>query len=231
MGVSATKKYIAEAAGTAILVLFGCGTAVFSGGNIVATALAFGLSIIIAAYTVAKVSGCHVNPAVSFAMYLDGKMSLADFIGYVIGQIVGAIVGAGLVFIMKLTMSSDYMEDHDSIGANGFGEHSTWDISWGGALIAEIVLTLIFVLVVIAVTENKKTAPKAPIYIGVALMFVHLLGIGITGTSVNPARSIGAAIFSGGDALAQLWVFIVAPMVGALLAVLVNRLLVRGSDD
>lgn len=214
------KKYIAECLGTAVLVLFGCGTAVFSGVNLVATALAFGLSIIAMAYTIGKVSGCHINPAVSVAMYLDGKMSFTDFIGYIVAQFIGAIGGTFIIFAIQLTTKADV--ENFGYGANGFGA-----MNWFGALMVEVILTFIFILVILAVTENKKTAPHAGIFIGLALFFVHILGINLTGTSVNPARSFGPAIFALGDSIAQLWVFIVAPVIGAILAVIVNKTLIR----
>lgn len=218
------KKYLSEAIGTFVLVFFGCGTAIFS-GSVVAISLAFGLSIIVMAYSVAKVSGCHLNPAVSFALYLDGKMSLNDFIGYVISQIAGAFVASGMLVV--ICKSTDVYSDIKNYGANAFGSHSACDINWFGALIVEIILTLVFVLLFLAVTENEKTSEHAGLFIGLGLIFVHLIGIPLTGTSVNPARSIGPAIFSGGDYILQLWVFIIGPMIGALLATVLNRFLIR----
>ncbi len=215
------KKYIAEFIGTAVLVLFGCGTAAFS-GDLVATALAFGISVIVMSYTIGKVSGCHINPAVSLSMFLDGKMSLTDFLGYIIAQFAGGIVGTLGIVLMWATTDFGFKVGETSVGANG-GD----TFNWFGMFIAEVILTFIFILVVLAVTENKKTAPNAGIFIGIALTFVHILGINLTGTSVNPARSFGPALFGGTDALADLWIFIVAPCVGAVIAVIVNKVLIR----
>lgn len=216
------KKYVAEFIGTAVLVLFGCGTAAFS-GSLVATALAFGLSIIVMAYTVGKVSGCHINPAVSVAMFLDGKMSFTDFIGYIIAQFLGAIAGALIIVAIWATTEIGFEWGETAVGANGVGS----GLNMLGMFIVEVILTFVFILVILAVTENKKTAPHAGIFIGIALTFVHILGINLTGTSVNPARSFGPALFGGKEALTTLWVFIVAPIVGAVIAVIVNKSLIR----
>lgn len=216
------KKYVAEFIGTAVLVLFGCGTAAF-GGGLVATAIAFGLSVIVMAYTIGKISGCHINPAVSAAMFLDGKMSLTDFIGYIIVQFLGAITGALAIVVIWSTTDIGFKWGRTAVGANGVNT----GVNVLGMLIVEVILTFIFILVVLAVTENKKTAPHAGIFIGIALTFVHILGINLTGTSVNPARSFGPALFGGKDALASLWVFIVAPVIGTVIAVIVNKTLIR----
>lgn len=216
------KKYVAEFIGTAVLVLFGCGTAAF-GGGLVATAIAFGLSVIVMAYTIGKISGCHINPAVSAAMFLDGKMSLTDFIGYIIAQFLGAIAGALAIVVIWSTTDIGFKWGRTAVGANGVNT----GVNVLGMLIVEVILTFIFILVVLAVTENKKTAPHAGIFIGIALTFVHILGINLTGTSVNPARSFGPALFGGRDALASLWVFIVAPVIGTVIAVIVNKTLIR----
>ncbi len=220
------KKDVCEAIGTFVLVLFGCGTAVFSGGNLVATALAFGLSIVTMAYTIGKVSGCHVNPAVSLAMFLDGQMSMSDMLNYMVAQVIGAFAGSGIIAI--LVKCSDVDLDEINMGANGFGS-----LNWFGALLTEIILTFVFLLVIFAVTDRKMKS--AGVFIGVALTFVHILGIKLTGTSVNPARSLAPAIFSAGatdgDSLKQLWVFIVGPAIGALLATIANRALIRGEGD
>lgn len=216
------KKYVAEFIGTAVLVLFGCGTAAF-GGGLVATAIAFGLSVIVMAYTIGKISGCHINPAVSAAMFLDGKMSLTDFIGYIIAQFLGAITGALAIVVIWSTTDIGFKWGRTAVGANGVNT----GVNMLGMLIVEVILTFIFILVVLAVTENKKTAPHAGIFIGIALTFVHILGINLTGTSVNPARSFGPALFGGKDSLASLWVFIVAPVIGTVIAVIVNKTLIR----
>ena len=213
------KKYIAEFIGTMVLVLFGCGTAMLTEGNIVATSLAFGLSIVSMAYVIGNVSGCHVNPAVSLAMLLDKRMSLHDFICYVISQVLGALCGSGLLYVIL----SKSIITTVNLGANGYGDLSSIGITLGGALLVEIILTFVFVYTILGVTSEKNKAQVAGIVIGLTLTFVHILGIPITGTSVNPARSLAPALIMGGEALKQVWLFIVAPLVGSALATLVYR--------
>lgn len=209
------KKYICEFIGTLVLVLFGCGTAVLTGADIVATSLAFGLSIVALAYVIGGISGCHVNPAVSFALYLDKRLSGNDLIKYIIAQILGAIAGAGLLalIINSVFNLGDYTVT--GLGANAFGKYS---INMLGAFIVEAILTFVFIFTILGVTKDKKKDSVAGIVIGLTLAFVHLLGIKLTGTSVNPARSIGPALLLGGDALKQVWLFILAPMFGSALA-------------
>ena len=208
------KKYIAEFIGTLILVLFGTGVAVVTGGNLVATALAFGLAIIAAAYVIGNISGCHVNPAVSLAMFISGKLSTKDFACYVIAQILGALAGTGILFVILCgTNLGTY-----ALGANGYGALSAVNISLVGAIITEVILTFVFIYTILGVTSDKSKENIAGIVIGLTLTFVHLIGINLTGTSVNPARSLSPAIFLGGKALSQVWVFIVAPLIGSLLA-------------
>lgn len=208
------RKYIAEFIGTFTLVLFGTGIAVVSGGNVLATAFAFGLAIIASAYVIGDISGCHVNPAVSLAMLLSKKMKLKDFCGYVIAQIVGAFAGTGLLyFILSQTVIGT-----SQLGANGYGSLSATEITLAAAIITEIVLTFIFIYTILGVTSDENKGNVAGIVIGLTLTFVHLIGIVLTGTSVNPARSLAPAVILGGEALKQVWVFIVAPLVGAALA-------------
>ena len=215
------RKYVAEFIGTLVLVLFGTGIAVVSGGDLVATALAFGLSIIACAYVIGDISGCHVNPAVSLAMLITKKMSTKDFISYVVAQVFGAIVGTGLLFIILKGTNIGTA----SLGANGFGALSATNISMVGAALVEVILTFVFVYTILGVTSDKKYAPVAGLVIGLTLTFVHLLGINLTGTSVNPARSLAPALFLGGEALKQVWVFILAPLVGAALSACVYHFL------
>ncbi len=214
------KKYLCEFLGTCVLVLFGCGVAALTNADIVATSLAFGLSIVALAYTIGNVSGCHVNPAVSFAMWVDKRISTKDFVGYVIAQVLGAVAGSGiLALILNSTVTGDYKSF--GLAANTFGELAGGNsITMLGALIVEIVLTFVFVLAVLGVTRDKKKDSVAPIVIGLTLVLVHLLGIHLTGTSVNPARSLAPALFMGGEYLEQAWVFIVGPLVGAAFAAL-----------
>ncbi|MBR3210814.1 MAG: MIP family channel protein [Bacilli bacterium] len=215
------KKYIAEFIGTLVLVLFGTGIAVVSGGDLVATSLAFGLAIIAEAYVIGGISGCHVNPAVSFAMFLQKKLTKKDFAYYVVAQVLGAITGTAILYaiLVGTTMGTA------SLGANGYESLSATNISLIGALCTEIVLTFVFIYTILGVTSDKKYESVSGIVIGLTLTFVHLLGIKLTGTSVNPARSLAPALFLCGDALKQVWVFIVAPLIGAELATYVYRLL------
>lgn len=224
------KKYLAEFFGTMVLVLFGCGTAVVCGGytggtgtgylGVLAIAFAFGLSIVCAAYAIGHISGCHVNPAVSLAMLINGKLSFVDFIGYVIGQVAGAFAGSALLnFICK---STDMLNGY---GSNGYDELSAVHLSLSGAIVVEIILTFVFVMTILGVTSSEKTSNIAGIVIGLTLTFVHIIGIPLTGTSVNPARSLAPAVFEGGVALSQVWVFILAPLAGAALAGIVFKFL------
>ncbi len=215
------KKYIAEFIGTFTLVLFGTGVAVVTGGNLVATALAFGLAIIASAYVIGNISGCHVNPAVSLAMYINKKLTLKEFGLYVVAQVLGAIAGTAVLYLILNNSSVGV----SSLGANGYGVLSATDVSLFAAIVTEVVLTFIFVYTILGVTSDKSKDNIAGIIIGLTLTFVHLLGIGLTGTSVNPARSLAPAIFLGGTALKQVWVFILSPLVGAALASLVFKYL------
>ena len=215
------KKYIAEFIGTFTLVFFGTGIAVVSGGGLVATALAFGLAIIASAYVIGSISGCHVNPAVSFAMVLDKRMDIKDFVGYVIGQVAGAFAGTGLLyFVLNETVIGT-----KNLGANGFDALSAANISMAGAFVVEVVLTLIFVYTILGVTKDSTKSNVAPIVIGLTLTFVHLLGIYLTGTSVNPARSLAPAVIQGGEALEQVWLFILAPLLGGGIAAILFKYL------
>lgn len=205
------KKYFAEFLGTMVLVLLGCGTAVFSGVNLVATSLAFGLSVVAMAYTIGSFSGCHINPAITLAAWVSKRISSLDALMYMVFQTLGALVGAGILL---------YLAPESGLGANALQE----GITLQQGLVAEGVFTFIFVLVVLATTDSERGAgERAGFFIGLTLVLIHLACIGITGTSVNPARSIGPAVLAGGEALNQLWIFIAAPFVGALLSALVWR--------
>ena len=204
------KKYVAEFLGTLVLVLFGTGIAVVSGGALVATALAFGLAIVAEAYVIGNISGCHVNPAVSLSMWITGKMSGREFLYYAIAQVLGAICGTAVLFgILSGTTFGT-----TALGANFFGSMSANNISLVAAFLTEVVLTCVFIYTILGVTSDEKYAPVAGLVIGLTLTFVHLIGIPLTGTSVNPARSIAPALFLGGEALKQVWLFIVAPLIG-----------------
>ena len=210
------RKYVAEFIGTFVLVLVACGTAIVTGcgtaeGGIAAyfaTAAAFGLVIVAMAYSIGNISGCHINPAVSIAMLVSRKMNVKDFCCYVIAQVLGAIAGAALLGVI--------------FGFDcGFGANSVDPAKVGGGFLVEVVLTCIFVLAILGVTSREAYSKVAGLVIGASLTLVHLLGIGITGTSVNPARSLGPAIFAGGQALSQIWIFILAPLCGGILAALI----------
>lgn len=204
------KKYIAEFLGTLVLVLFGTGVAVVSGGNLVATSMAFGLAIVAEAYAIGGVSGCHVNPAVSLAMYISKKLSKKDFVYYVLAQVLGAIAGTTVLFFILSSTNFGTV----ALGANYYGEMSANNISIIAAFITEVTLTLVFIYTILGVTSNEKNSAIAGLVIGLTLTFVHLIGIPLTGTSVNPARSIGPALFTGVKAIEQLWLFIIAPLIG-----------------
>ena len=217
--MNSSSKYAAEFIGTLVLTFMGCGSAILLGcdpaGGHLAVALTFGLSIVAMAYVIGGVSGCHINPAVSFAMLLDKRLSMGEFIGYVFSQVLGAIAAAAL---LKMFISFGIKDLTGGLGTNGAGA-----VGVVGALATEIILTFIFIFTILGVTANERMGSVAGIVIGLTLTFVHIVGIPITGTSVNPARSIGPALFNGGSALTDLWIFILAPLVGAALAVIVYR--------
>lgn len=212
------KKYLCECIGTAVLVLFGCGSAALSGGvlGILGIALAFGLSIVAMAYVIGNISGCHINPAVSLAMLINKKLTVKDFIGYVIAQVIGAVIGIGILYGIIACSGLDVAVT--GLGANGFGELSATNLNMLGAIITEVVLTFVFIYTILGVTSDESKSQIAGVVIGLTLAFVHIMGIQLTGTSVNPARSLAPALFLGGEALKQVWVFILAPLVGSAIA-------------
>ncbi|MEC0209773.1 MIP family channel protein [Paenibacillus ehimensis] len=215
------KKYAAEFIGTLVLVLIGCGSAATAGSELgyLGIAFAFGLSIVAMAYVIGPISGCHINPAVSLAMLIRRKMPGKEFVGYVIAQTAGAVMGSAL--LSAIIQSSG--KPVTSLGQNGFGEGYGIGITGTMAFIVEIVLTFIFIYAILGVTSDSANSHVAGLVIGLSLVLVHILGIGLTGTSVNPARSFGPAVILGGEALAELWVFIVAPLIGAVLAAIAYR--------
>lgn len=226
------KKYLAEMVGTMVLTLMGCGVAVSLGcdptGNIpavVGTALAFGLSVVAMAYAIGGISGCHINPAITLGVFLSGRMNAKDCAMYMIFQVIGAIIGAALLYLLTSTSDGAIV----GTGAN--------DLQLGvtaiGGLLAEIIFTCVFVLVVLGATSktNGATNNFAGLAIGLALVLVHLVCIRYTGTSVNPARSIGPAIFQGGTALTNLWIFIVGPFIGGALAALIWKVIEPSEKD
>ena len=223
------KKYLCEFIGTFILVLLGCGSAAIAGSTLgtLGIAFAFGLAIVAIAYSVGRVSGGHVNPAVSLAMLISKKMSVKDFCGYVVAQVLGAFAGSGiLLLIINMTNL-----ENAGLGANGFGELSAVGLGLAGAIIVEIIATFIFVLAILGVTHNEKYSCIAGLVIGLVLTLIHIVVIPLTGTSVNPARSLAPAVLVGGTALSQVWVFVVAPLVGAVLAALVWKYIANKEEN
>jgi aquaporin Z len=231
------RKLVAEALGTALLVFFGCGVATLSFGfnfafagtslsaGVVATAFAFGLVLLVLAYSLGPISGCHINPAVTIGFLAAKRITVQQAVQYWIAQFVGGVVGAAVLWAV-FAGAPAYDVDIQGLGANGFDELSMVFINTGGAFLAEVILTFLFVYVVLAVTGRMASAPTvAGVAIGIALVVVHLIGIPLTGTSVNPARSLGPAIFVGGEALEQVWLFILAPLVGGALAALAHEAL------
>lgn len=218
------KKYLAELIGTFVLVLLGCGSAVFAGTEqafisigTLGVAFAFGLSVVAMAYTIGKISGCHINPAITVGVFLSGRMSAKDAGMYIIFQIIGAVLASAVLWVLTQGVESSTT----LTGANGFKDGMMVQ-----AFVAEAVFTFIFVLVVLGTTDSKQGAGNfAGLAIGLSLVLIHIVCIPITGTSVNPARSIGPALFQGGAALSQLWLFIVAPVVGAVLSSLVWKVI------
>lgn len=219
------KKYVAEFIGTLVLVLFACGTAAVVGCNgaepnaaYLLTALAFGLVIVAMAYSIGNISGCHINPAVSIAMLVSGKMTVKDFIGYIVAQFAGAVAGAAILM--------GILGSNASLGQNGLYQGDVVK-----SLIVEVILTFVFVLAILGVTSKPEFSKVSGLVIGFTLTLVHILGIHFTGTSVNPARSFGPALFVGGDALMNVWVFLLAPLAGGVLAALVWKFLAGGKKN
>ena len=216
------KKYLAEMVGTMVLVLLGCGAAASLNcgadtASVVGTAMAFGLAVVAMAYTIGGISGCHINPAITLGCLLTKRISAKDACLYMVFQVIGAFIGSAILYLL-VTSSPDAFAGTKT-GANGLQDH----ITMTGGLIAEIVLTCIFVLVVLGATAktNGATNNFAGLAIGLSLILIHLVGIHYTGTSVNPARSIAPAVFEGGDAIKNLWIFIVGPFAGAILAAVI----------
>ena len=217
------KKCIAECIGTFVLVLFGCGTAIALGcnsaqadGAYFMTALAFGLVIVAMAYSIGNISGCHINPAVSIAMFVSGKMKAKEFCAYVCAQFIGAILGGAMLLA--------FFPKESGLGTNGLYDNNVWS-----TMLIEMILTFVFVIAILGVTSKIQNGAAAGLVIGLTLTLVHIFGIHFTGTSVNPARSFGPAIFAGGDAFTNVWVFIVAPLIGGVLAAIVYKLLDSGA--
>ena len=220
-------KYLAELIGTFCLVLFGCGAAVIAGANstdippsgvgLLGISLAFGLSVVVMAYAIGPISGCHINPAISISMLASGKLSFKDTVGYVIAQCIGAIAASGVLYLLASGRSTFAMGEY-ALGANGWGADYLGKYSTQSAFIAEALFTFLFLIVIYGTTAKRANPAMAGLAIGLSLTLIHMVVIPITGTSVNPARSLGPALFAGGKALGQVWLFIVAPVVGGLAA-------------
>ena len=229
------KKLAAEFSGTSWLVLGGCGSAVLAcnfpdaGIGFLGVSLAFGLTVLTMAYTVGHISGGHFNPAVSFGLWAGGKFSMKDLPGYIIAQVIGGIAAGGVLLLIA-SGNADFSLD-GGFASNGYGEHSPGGYSMMACLITEVVLTAMFLLVILGSTDKKAPAGFAPIAIGLCLTLIHLISIPVTNTSVNPARSLGVAIFAGGWAISQVWLFWVAPIVGAIIGGTIHKLLLCSDND
>jgi len=228
--MSDTNKYLAELLGTFVLVFMGCGSAVIAGEKVgfLGIALAFGLSVLVMVYAIGPISGCHINPAITIAMLVNGKISSRDAGIYIICQYIGAIIAAALLLAIMNGLPT-YSIAANGLGQNGYGVASPAEFSMLSGLIAEVILTFIFLIVIFGATSRAAPAGFAGMAIGLSLALIHIVGIPVTGVSVNPARSIGPALLVGGTALAQLWLFIIAPIVGAVLAAFVWKYLLEES--
>ncbi|QWL07193.1 aquaporin Z [Shewanella algae] len=222
-----TQKMLAEFLGTLWLVLGGCGSAVLAaafpelGIGFVGVALAFGLTVLTMAFAIGHISGCHLNPAVSFGLWAGGRFPAAELLPYIVSQVAGAIVGAAILYV--IASGQDGFSLSAGFASNGFGEHSPGGYSLTAVLVCELVMTLFFLLIILGATDKRVPAGFAPIAIGLGLTLIHLISIPVSNTSVNPARSTGPALFVGDWALSQLWLFWVAPIAGAIIAGLIYR--------
>lgn len=222
------KVFVAELLGTLALVFFGCGSAVIAGAQIgfLGISLAFGLAVLVMAYAIGPISGCHVNPAVTIGLAAAGRMKWKDTPTYIIAQCIGAVIGAALLLAVA-SGKADYSLAANGLGQNGYDAHSPMGYSMMAGLIAEVVLTCLFLIVILGATSHDAAKGFGGLAIGVTLAIIHMVGIPVTGTSVNPARSLGPAVFVCGDALAQLWLFILAPILGALFAAVIWKTLLE----
>lgn len=232
MEIKSSTKYFAEMVGTFSLVLFGCGAAVVSGIftngpaglGLLGISFAFGLAVVAMAYAIGGISGCHINPAITVAMLTAGKMKGSEALGYIVAQFIGATLAAGVLYLIQSGQPGFAMGEY-ALGANGWGEDYLGKYNLTSAFIAEAVFTFLFLFVIFGTTSKWGNGTMAGLAIGITLVLIHMVAIPITGTSVNPARSFGPAVFAGGKALQQLWLFIVAPLVGGIAAAVVWRAL------
>lgn len=227
------KKYLAELVGTFILVLFGCGTAVVAGDKvgIVGIAFAFGFALIGAAYGIGPISGCHINPAVTLGVWTAGRMKTGDLIGYWIGQFLGGILGAWVLSVLISGVGGGYSVATSGLGQNGWGAGYQGGYNLTSAIVFEFVATLIFIVVILGATQKAAPAGFAGLGIGLTLVVIHIFGIHVTGVSVNPARSFGPALFVGGTALSQVWLFLLVPSVAGIVAGLLFRFKALEADE
>ena len=223
------KRYVAEVFGTFWLVLGGCGSAVLAaafpelGIGLLGVSMAFGLTVLTMAYAIGHISGCHLNPAVSVGLWLGGRFPARDLLPYIVSQVVGAIAAAAVLYFIASGKAG--FDASAGFASNGYGEHSPGGYSMGAALATEVVMTMFFLFVIMGATDKRAPAGLAPVAIGWCLVLIHLISIPVTNTSVNPARSTGVAIFQGSWALQQLWLFWLAPIVGAALGAFAYRFL------
>lgn len=227
-----TRKLGAEFMGTLWLVLGGCGSAVLAaafpevGIGLLGVSLAFGLTVLTMAFAIGHISGCHLNPAVSFGLWMGGRFPTRELVPYIVAQVAGGVAGAAILFVIA-SGQAGFDASASGFASNGYGEHSPGGYSMTAALVSEVVMTFMFLIIILGATDKRAPAGFAPIAIGLGLTLIHLISIPVTNTSVNPARSTAVAVFQGDWALAQLWLFWIAPIVGALLAGLAYRWLGR----
>jgi aquaporin Z len=227
------KKVVAESIGTFWLVLGGCGSAVLAGAfpelgiGFLGVSLAFGLTVLTMAYAIGHISGCHLNPAVSIGLWAGGRFPAKDLLPYIVAQVIGAVVAGGVLYLIASGKAG--FDVSKGFGANGYGAHSIGNYSLMAGLVTEVVMTALFLVVILGATDKRAPAGLAPVAIGLCLTLIHLISIPVTQTSVNPARSTGVAVYVGGWALEQLWLFWVAPIVGALLGAAMYRFI--GSES
>ena len=227
------KKYAAELFGTFWLVLGGCGSAVLAAGfpdvgiGLLGVSFAFGLTVLTMAYAIGHISGCHLNPAVSIGLWAGGRFSTKELAPYIIAQVLGGILGGGVLYL--IASGQDGFSTAGGFASNGFGDHSPGKYSLVAGFVTEVVMTMAFLVIILGATDRRAPAGMAPIAIGLGLTLIHLISIPITNTSVNPARSTGVAVFTGGWAIAQLWLFWIAPIIGGILGAVTYRFI--GSDE
>jgi len=223
------RKYGAEFVGTFWLVLGGCGAAVLAAGfptmgiGFVGVALAFGLTVLTMAFAIGHISGCHLNPAVSFGLWAGGRFPGKQLLPYIVSQVLGAVAAGGVLFV--IASGQPGFDISNGFALNGFGEHSPGGYSMTAALVTEVVMTMMFIIIILGATDKKSPKALAPVAIGLGLTLIHLISIPVTNTSVNPARSTGVAVFAGGWAVNQLWLFWAAPIAGGLLGAMIYRLI------